>query len=138
MRTTGVFGGVDEALWAQLTAEPVTRIDTGRHEGKLVVEVELTPLVDPWQVLVLQERNTLVLVRSTDRAVLHRMTLQAPMGRLSLRRTPTGLSVTAPLAGPTPVTVRPGVRPARRPGRLRAARGRFAERIRALFGKTNT
>ena len=133
MRVADVFGGVDETLWAQLTADPVARVDSGRREGDLVIEVELAPLVDPWQVLVLQEREALVLVRSTDRAVLHRLTLQAPVGRLSLHRTPTGLCVTAPLAGPAPVAIRPGVHPARRTGRLRAALGRFTERVRASF-----
>ncbi|HIY42720.1 MAG TPA: hypothetical protein H9836_16555 [Candidatus Nocardiopsis merdipullorum] len=138
MRVTDVFEGADEALWTQLTAEPVTRVDSGRREGNLVVQIELAPLVDPWQILVLQQEDTLVLVRSTDRAVLYRLPLQALVGPLRLHRTPTGLTVTAPLAGPTPVAIRPGVRPARPAGRLRAAFGRFAERFRALFGKADT
>ena len=82
MRVTDVFEGADEALWTQLTAEPVTRVDSGRREGNLVVQIELAPLVDPWQILVLQQGDTLVLVRSTDRAVLYRLPLQALVGPL--------------------------------------------------------
>lgn len=135
MRATDVFEGVDEALWAQLAASPVARIDSGRREGNLVIDVELAPSIDPRQVLVLHEGSALALVRSTDRAVLYRMALQAPVEGLSLRRTPTGLAVTAPLAGPAPVAVRPGVRPVGRFARLRAALGRAVERLRALFTK---
>src|SRR5699024_1659380 len=135
MRVTDVFEGADEALWTQLTAEPVTRVDIGRREGNLVVQIELAPLVDPWQILVLQQEDTLVLVRSTDRAVLYRLPLQALVGPLRLHRTPTGLTVTAPLAGPTPLPVHLEVLPARPPGRLRAAFRPSAERVRALSGK---
>lgn len=135
MRVTDTFNtSADEALWNQLTADPVTRVDSGRRGGHLVIDVDLAPLVDPRQVAVRQEEDTLVLVRSTDRAVLYRMPLHTPVGRPTLRRTSTGLSVTAPLTGPAlPIAVRPGLRPAGRIRRLRAALGRAVDRLRSLF-----
>lgn len=133
MRVTDVFAGVDEALWAQLAAEPVARVDSGRSGGGLVVHVELAPGIDPGRVLVRKEGDALVLVRSTDRSVLYRMVLDAPVGRPFLRRTPHGLTVTAPLAEPAPVAVRPGLRAVPRTSRLRSALARFADRVRGLF-----
>ncbi|WP_017587052.1 hypothetical protein [Nocardiopsis ganjiahuensis] len=138
MRVTDVFEGVDEALWAQLAAEPVARVDSGRSGGDLVVHVELAPGIDPGRVLVLQEGDSLVLVRSTDRSVLYRIPLDAPVGRPFLRRAPHGLTVTAPLAGPAPVAVRPGLRAVPRASRLRSALTRFADRVRGLFAAPET
>lgn len=136
MRVTDVFADADEALWSQLVAEPVIRVDSGRSGGSLVVDVELAPGVEPRHVLVLREENTLVLVRSTDRAVLHRVALDAPVGRPSPRRTPHGLTVTAPLTEPAPVAIHPGLRPVSRTSRLRAALARLTGRLRGLFTST--
>jgi hypothetical protein len=137
MRVTDVFEGartgVDEALWSQLAAAPVTRVDSGREGGGLVVDVELAPGIDPRRVLVLHEADALVLLRSTDRAVLCRIALPAPVGRPSLRRSARGLTVTAPLSGPVPVAVGPGLRPMPRTRRLHTALARFTGRVRALF-----
>ena len=135
MRVTDVFEGIDEALWGQLAADPVTRVDSGRSGGDLVVRVELAPEVDPRRVLVLQEAGGLVLLRSTDRAVLCRIALPASVGRPSLRRSARGLTVTAPLSGPAPVAVSPGLRPRSGAGRLRSALARFTGRVRALFSR---
>lgn len=140
MRIMDVFEGIDEwadeALRSQLAADPVARVDSGRSEGSLVVDVELIPGVDPGQVLVLHEGNGLVLVRSTDRAVLYRVALDAAVGRPSLRRTQYGLTVTAPLDEPAPVAVRPGLRPVSRMSRLRAALARLTGRARGLFASS--
>ncbi|MEU3016956.1 hypothetical protein ABZ635_06105 [Nocardiopsis sp. NPDC007018] len=137
MRGTDVFAGtgewIDEHLWAQFAAEPVVRVDSGRSGGHLVVEVELAPGTDPRQVRVLHEEGALVLVRSADHAPLHRVALDTGVGRPALRRTPRGLTVTAPLIGPAPVTVRPGLRPAARSLRPLRALARFAARVRSLF-----
>ncbi|WP_017544691.1 hypothetical protein [Nocardiopsis prasina] len=138
MRVTDVFAGtderIDEHLWSQFEAEPVARVDSGRRGGDLVVEVELAPGVDPRRVRVRHEGDTLVLVRSADRAPLYRVVLDAPVGRASLRRTPRGLTVTAPLAGPAPTAVRPGLSPRlARTSRLRTALAGFAARLRAAF-----
>ncbi|MGW5876023.1 hypothetical protein ACWFMI_05625 [Nocardiopsis terrae] len=132
MRVTDVFDRAEEALWAQLAAEPVVRIDSGRRDGDLVVGVELGPVVDPREVLVLREADALVFVRDADRSVLCRVALEAPVGRPSLRRTPSGLTVVAPLVGPVPVVVRPGLRRTSRASRLRSALARFADRFRSL------
>jgi hypothetical protein len=136
MRVTDVFEGIDEALWGQLAADPVTRVDSGRSGGDLVVDVELAPGVDPRRVLALQQADALVLLRRTDRAVLCRIALAAPGGRPSLRHTAHGLTVTAPLAGPAPVAVSPGLRQVSRPGRPRTALGCLVDRVRGLFARS--
>ncbi|GAA1457191.1 hypothetical protein NE857_12750 [Nocardiopsis exhalans] len=142
MRVTDVFEGVhpgfEEALWSRLPVDPVVRVDSGRSGGDLVVDVELAPGVDPRQVLVLHESGALVLLRSTDRAVLCRIALSAPVGRPSLRRTAHGLTVTAPLAGPAPVAVSPGLRQVSRAGRLRTALGGLVARVRGLLARSRT
>ncbi len=130
MRVTDTRAGFDEALWAQLAAEPVARVDSGHSRGELVVDVELTPGVDPRQVHVRREGDAFVLVRGSDQAVLYRMALDTPVGRPSLRRTPNGLVITAPLAGTAPVVVRPGLRPVGWTSRVRAALARFTDRFR--------
>ncbi|HJE58666.1 MAG TPA: hypothetical protein K8V84_09170 [Nocardiopsis listeri] len=131
MRVTDVFEGVEYTLWAQLAVGPVARVDSGRRGADLVVEVELTPGVDPGEILVLREERTLTLVNAFDRAVLHRIPLDTAVGRPVRRDLPGRLLLTAPLAGPAPVWVTPGVRS--RAGRLRAALTRLYDRFRGLF-----
>lgn len=133
MRTTDVFEGFDEALWSQLVTEPVVRVDSGRRGADLVVEIELAPGVDPRGILVLREDHTLTLVWADGRAVLHRIPLEATVGRPTLRFGSGRLLVSAPLPGPTPVSIEPALRSRTRMERLRAAVGRLADRIRSLF-----
>lgn len=131
MRVTDVFEGVEHTLWAQLAVDPVARVDSGRRGTDLVVEVELAPGVDPGGILVLREERALTLVNAADRAVLHRIPLDAAVGRPQRRDLPGGLLLSAPLAGPAPVAVAPGVRPP--VGRPRAALTRLRDRVRGLL-----
>lgn len=131
MRVTDVFEGAEYALWAQLAVDPVVRVDSGRRGADLVVEVELAPGVDPGGILVLREERALTLVNASDRAVLCRIPLDAAVGRPVRRDLPGGLLLIAPLAGPAPVSVAPGVRPP--VGRLRAALSRLYDRLRGFL-----
>lgn len=133
MRTADVFEGFDQSLWSRLVTEPVVRVDSGRRGADLVVEVELAPGVDPRGILVLREERTLALVWADGRAVLRRIPLGAAVGRPTLRFGPGRLLVSAPLVGPTPVSIEPALRPRARMERLRAALGRLGDRIRSLF-----
>lgn len=141
MRVSEVFDGVGagfapgygETLWAQLSADPVARVDVGRRGGNLVIDIEFALGVDPRQAAVRHEDAELVLVHTVDHEVLCRLPLDAPVGRPSVRRGPNGLSVTAPFAGPAPVPVSPGLRPLSRTRRLRAALSAFGERARSLL-----
>ncbi|GAB3703236.1 hypothetical protein [Nocardiopsis oceani] len=143
MRVSEVFDGVGagfapgfgEALWAQLSADPVARVDAGRRGGNLVIDIEFALGVDPRQVAVRHEDAELVLVHTVDHEVLYRLPLDAPVVRPSVRRGPNGLSVTAPLAGPAPVPVSPGLRTASRTRRLRAALAAFGDRVRSLLSR---
>ena len=136
MRVTDVFEGFEHALWAQLAVDPVVRVDSGRRGADLVVEVELAPGVDPGGIHVLREERALTLVNVSDRAVLHRIPLDAAVGRPVRRHLPSGLLLTAPLVGPAPVSVTPGVRPPA--GRSRVAPARLCDRLRGFLRASRT
>lgn len=136
MRVTDVFEGFEHALWAQLAVEPVARVDSGRRGADLVVEVDLAPGVDPGGILVLREERALTLVNASDRAVLHRIPLDAAVGRPVRRDLPGGLLLTAPLVGPAPVSVAAGVRPP--VGGSRAALARLYDHLRGFLRASRT
>ncbi|MFW5418894.1 hypothetical protein J0910_19960 [Nocardiopsis sp. CNT-189] len=122
---------------ASAGAGPVLRTDRSREGGRVAVRVLLAPGVDARELLIGRVGDTVLLSRPHGDRPLHRISFGAPVdaARLTVEPRAGEIVLSAPVPGPAPVAVRPGLAPRTRLSRLRGTwRGLLGRFTAALHG----